>query len=76
MSHIPLYAEITGYACWIAALWALMTKVALTAERIIRERRRWRNARRLAEWKPPRHTPEPGHDVTRVMPGIQRPKGP
>jgi hypothetical protein len=78
MNHIPLYAECTGYVCWTAILWALMTKVALTAERVIRERRRRRNARRLATWKPPppRHTHDPGHDVTRVLPGIQRPKGP
>lgn len=43
MSQVILYAEWTGYACWTAVLWALMTKAALLAERVIRERRHARN---------------------------------
>jgi hypothetical protein len=41
-------------------------------------RQRYRNARRPAKWHPPppRDICDPDHDVTRVMPGIQRPKGP
>ena len=51
MNHVILYAQITGYACWAAAAWALMTKAALLAESVIRERRRRRNARRLVGWR-------------------------
>jgi len=76
MSHIALYAECTGYVCWTAVLWALMTKTAFTAERVIRERRRWRSARRMERWKPPRHVRDQGHDETTVLPAIKRPKGP
>ncbi len=74
MSHIPLYAECTGYVCWTAALWALMTKTALLAERIIRQRRR-RNARRMERWRPTARPHDPAHDLTETLPAIQRPRG-
>ena len=73
---IALAAGITGYAMWFLAAWALLNRLVLLLARISDQRRRHKNARRLAAWRPPRHTRDPGHDVTTVMPGIQRPKGP
>jgi len=78
MSHIVIAAEWTGYTLWLAAGWALLTKTANVIDRFTSHRRRHRNARRrLAKWHPAkRNTRDSDHDVTRVMPGIQRPKRP
>jgi hypothetical protein len=77
MSLIGFSAELTGYVVWFVAAWALLNRTVTILARFEDERRRRRNARRFAAWKPPpRHTADPGHDVTRVLPGIQRPKGP
>jgi hypothetical protein len=77
MRAVVLFAAGTGFAVWGLALWALANRAVTLLARIEDERRRRKNARRLAGWRPPRYTPGPGHDdVTRVLPGIQRPKGP
>lgn len=76
MSRVVVLACWTGYAVWLAAAWALLSKAAAIADRFVSERRRWRNARRFCTWRPPPRPQDPGSDVTRVLPAIQRPKGP
>jgi hypothetical protein len=77
VKDILLVAQGTGLGVWGLALWALANRAVTLLCRVEDERRRRKNARRLRTWQPPRHTRGPGHDdVTRVLPGIQRPKGP
>lgn len=76
MNHVALYAQWTGYAAWFAAAWAALTKTAFLIDRIAAERRRRRNARRLASWRPQPRPEDAGSDVTRVLPGIRRPRNP
>ncbi len=76
MSHIAAYAQWTGYVTWLCIAGAIFSRLATLADRYVAERRRWRNARRFTTWRPPSRLQDPGDDVTRVYPGIQRPKGP
>lgn len=77
MNHVAFYAQWTGYTVWVAAAWAVLTKAATITDRAVAERRRRRrNTRRLSTWRPPPRRCDPGDDVTRVLPGILRPKGP
>jgi hypothetical protein len=76
LNHVAPYAQWTGYVTWFCLAWAALTKVAAIADRAISESRRWRNARRFTTWRPAPRARDTGEDVTRVYPGIQRPKGP
>jgi len=78
VSHVAIFAQWTGFTMWFLAAWAMVSKTIDIAWRFVSHRRRRRNARRNAGWQPPppRHKRDPDHDVTRVLPSIQRPKGP
>lgn len=75
MNHVVPFAQWTGYVTWFCIAWAIITKTATLTDRFISQRRRWRNARRFTTWRPPPRPRDPGHDVTRVLPAIQRPRG-
>jgi hypothetical protein len=69
-------AEITGYAVWGLAAWALANRAVTLLCRAEDERRRWRNARRMERFTPRARPRDTAHDETRVMPGISRPRAP
>jgi hypothetical protein len=53
VSRIVLAAAVTGFAAWALAAWVIADRLLLLGARIGDERRRRKNARRFAGWKPP-----------------------
>lgn len=75
MSAVAEAARWTGYLTWGAIAWAVANRLMLLLWRLEGELRRYRNARRMATFRPQARPRDPGEDLTRVMPAIQRPQG-
>jgi hypothetical protein len=75
MSRVVMVAELTGYVVWFAVGWALLNRFVTLLARLKDERRRWRNARRMERFRPQARPRDPGTDLTKTLPAIQRPRG-
>lgn len=76
MNLISVAAEITGITVWGLAAWAAANRAVTVLCRLEDERRRSRNARRLRSWRPQPSSRDPGEDLPRTLPAIQRPRRP